>query len=93
MNVIGHTNVVETVCFSNEKSNSMINVGLNSKTIEKIITPQYIISGGRDKSIKVWSISTGECVYLFVYFIIYRMIMVVGLEKLQFIQMDVIYIV
>ncbi|KAJ5066468.1 lissencephaly-1 [Anaeramoeba ignava] len=67
----GHEHVIESLDFSPLEANeyiSKIESNQNEKS-EKVVKKEpssYLVTGSRDKTIKLWDISTGQCIQTFI---------------------------
>ncbi|CAG9312953.1 unnamed protein product [Blepharisma stoltei] len=62
----GHSHVVESVCFANQNATaSLLDADFRHKTEEEKMNssraPEFIVSGSRDKTIRIWEAWTGNC--------------------------------
>ncbi|KAJ3331951.1 Calpain-6 [Blyttiomyces sp. JEL0837] len=63
----GHEHVVECVAFAPRTAIASIRelAGMDSKTKEQPVPGQYLVSGSRDKTIKLWDSTTELCLFTF----------------------------
>ena len=59
----GHEHVIESLSFVVEQSFSKDRAGSTSKHKETV--RDYLASGGRDRTVRLWSISTASCLAVF----------------------------
>lgn len=59
----GHSDLVETVCFSGLHSSETI--AEPSDKLHRVTSRTFLASGSRDKTIKVWEVAHGECLMQF----------------------------
>ncbi len=62
----GHSHVIECIAFGkyNSSSGSSSSVDLNREN-DGLIACGYLVSGGRDMSVKLWNVLNGECLFTF----------------------------
>ena len=61
-----HEHVVETIAWAPEASHQSINEGAGNIVQKGQRSGPFLISGSRDKTIKMWDISTGMCLFTLV---------------------------
>lgn len=61
-----HDHVVECVCWAPEIATASINAAAGSDNKRGVRTGPFLLTGSRDKTIKLWDISTGMCLFTLV---------------------------
>ena len=69
----GHDNVIECIAWAPESAGPQISESVTNGTAEVVstttTTPRsgpYLVSGARDKSIRMWDVTNGLCLFLLV---------------------------
>ncbi|TPX49736.1 hypothetical protein SeMB42_g00378 [Synchytrium endobioticum] len=64
----GHEHVVEDAVFIPIAAHSAVmelTVGEVTSTVDQPTEGRYVVSGSRDKSIRIWDVATGQCIHTF----------------------------